>query len=212
MRPVVLGRWRRQRDNRGHVLALVPIEALCRQSDMPSATAEGQTSAGPPDVAEYVAAYHVAIKAKDGEIAALRTVIEAKDGELATVRGMASAELAALRNQLAAAEQATEQARREAQEARDAADARAAAMERGGRSGPRGRSGDGYGRRGRAIGQGTHGADQGRFPSPVTVRPCRERARHAGLEIGAAPIQARAAMAEAPIWARGAMAGAARPE
>jgi hypothetical protein len=83
--------WRRQRDNRGHVLALVPIEALSRQSDMPSAVAEGQPSAGPPDLAKYVAAYRTAIEAKDGEIAALHAVIGAKDGELTASHARADA-------------------------------------------------------------------------------------------------------------------------
>jgi hypothetical protein len=56
--------WRRQRDNRGHVLALVPIEVLSRQSDTPSATAEdqgeGQPSAGSGDVTGIIAALKAA--------------------------------------------------------------------------------------------------------------------------------------------------------
>jgi hypothetical protein len=111
--------WRRQRDNRGHVLALVPIEALSRQSDMPSAVAEGQTSTGLDHLAEYVAAYRVAIEAKDGAIAALRAAIEAKDGELTAVRGMVDV----MQAQIAAAQQAADRARAEAQAAQDRAEA-----------------------------------------------------------------------------------------
>jgi hypothetical protein len=46
-----------------------------------------------------------------------------EDGELMAVRGMLTAELAALRVQLAAAEQTADQARRQAQAAQDNAEA-----------------------------------------------------------------------------------------
>jgi hypothetical protein len=74
--------WRRQRDNRGHVLALVPIEALSRQSDMPSAVAEGQDegrpSAGRDEVARLVTAREAAIAAASERAQADAATIEAR--------------------------------------------------------------------------------------------------------------------------------------
>jgi hypothetical protein len=91
--------WRRQRDNRGHVLALVPIEALSRQSDMPSAIAESQPSAGSAeahgDVTHLVGALEAAITATGERAQADAATIATLQASLASERGRADAAEAA---------------------------------------------------------------------------------------------------------------------
>jgi outer membrane murein-binding lipoprotein Lpp len=68
--------WRRQRDNQGHVIALVPLtwatpESASKPGDRPDKQPDSH-----PDSLGYIAAFEVALsavrQAKDGEIAALR--------------------------------------------------------------------------------------------------------------------------------------------
>jgi hypothetical protein len=88
--------WRRQRDNRGHVLALVPIEALSRQSDMPSTMVEGRPSAGGAeahgDVTHLVGALEAAITAAGERAQADAATIATLQAHLAAERDRTAAE------------------------------------------------------------------------------------------------------------------------
>jgi hypothetical protein len=90
--------WRRQRDNRGHVLALVPIEVLSRQGDIPSAMAEGQGEGQPSagsapaqgEVARLVGALEAAIAAAGERAQADAATIATLQAYLATERSRAA--------------------------------------------------------------------------------------------------------------------------
>jgi len=74
-------RWRRQTDNRGHVLALVPTEALDRPADTPTAgTGHGTVpSTGPPPGLSDAAVETVLAALRDAHAAELARVTERLD-------------------------------------------------------------------------------------------------------------------------------------
>jgi hypothetical protein len=137
--------WRRQRDNRGHVLALVPAEAL----DLPGASPEGRQRASPgqpPDMAHAIGALESAVTAlreqltaaneraaaaegrahrADDQAAELRERIDALQAEVVTLRrtlDTAEAEGAAADVQAAELTAQLRQARADAQTLVQAAD------------------------------------------------------------------------------------------
>jgi hypothetical protein len=74
--------WRRQRDNQGHVIALVPLTWVTPSDDQIDRQSHDQPDKKPdnrPDSEGYIAAFAAALaavrEAKDGEIAALRQQI-----------------------------------------------------------------------------------------------------------------------------------------
>lgn len=109
--------WRRQRDNRGHVIALVPLtwvrlDPNSQPDDQPDNQPDNQ-----PDSQGFIAAFEAALaavrEAKDGEIAALRQQIERltvqSDADRARIDDV-NTKLADAQAELAAAQDAAERA------------------------------------------------------------------------------------------------------
>jgi hypothetical protein len=100
-------RWRRQTDNRGHVLALVPIEALDRPADTPSAgtgPAPGLSSAAVETVLAALREAHAAELARvtervtraDAQIEHLRETLAAVQADRAASEARAEGRIDAL--------------------------------------------------------------------------------------------------------------------
>jgi chromosome segregation ATPase len=105
--------WRRQSDNRGRVLVLVPVEELAQaevgrppnQSDSPP---DNRSDNAAQEAMFQVAlqAKDATIAAKDGQIEALKAAGTAKDGQIQTLQGQVSM----LQAETAAARKAADQA------------------------------------------------------------------------------------------------------
>jgi hypothetical protein len=110
--------WRRQRDNRGHVIALVPLTWASSEPDDQADNRHDKQPDNPPDSQGYIAAFETALaavrEAKDSEIATLRQQIErltgqadadrARADELRDRLGSLTAKLADAQAELAAAQ------------------------------------------------------------------------------------------------------------
>ena len=112
--------WRRQRNNAGHTLALVPATWLAH-------AANDQTGGGSGHSADYsdgqssadVVPMLVALRSTfDAAMSALR---EGHEREMSALQAAHAGDVRALRSQLAEAETARDQARAEARDAREAA-------------------------------------------------------------------------------------------
>jgi uncharacterized protein involved in type VI secretion and phage assembly len=114
--------WRRQSDNRGRVLVLVPVEELAQAEVGRPAN---QSDSPPDNRSDTEAMFQVALQAKDAEIAAKDAAIEAKDMLVTELRAgldQARAEVTELRMEIAAGAIALEQAEAAARAAEERAE------------------------------------------------------------------------------------------
>jgi uncharacterized protein involved in type VI secretion and phage assembly len=118
--------WRRQSDNRGRVLVLVPVEELAQaEVGRPANQSDNRSDSPPDNRSDTEAMFQVALQAKDAEIAAKDAAIEAKDmlvTELSAGLDQARVEVTELRMEIAAGAIALEQAEAAARAAEERAE------------------------------------------------------------------------------------------
>jgi hypothetical protein len=124
--------WRRQRDNQGHVIALVPLTWATPDGDGQPDDRGDRRSDSPPDSRGDVAAFEAALaavrEAKDGEIATLRATVARSVALIDGFRAERDQAQQALVDERARAD-AADADRRSAQSRADAAIARADSAE-----------------------------------------------------------------------------------